>query len=109
MPRVLTARQLEVLARVAAGASYAELAVEWCIAETTVRGYGHRAVLRLGANSLPHAVLIACRAGLIDGRPQRHGDHAGYAAHVRRGEDPCPACREGERHYRTRSSRQEAA
>jgi DNA-binding CsgD family transcriptional regulator len=97
---VLTARQLEVLSRVADGATYSELAAEWHVAETTVRGYGHRAMLRLGATSMAHAVLLACRAGLLDGRPRRHGDHAGFAAHVYRGETPCEACREGDREYR---------
>jgi hypothetical protein len=45
-------------------------------------------------------VLLACHAGILDGRPRRHGDHAGYAAHVYRGEEPCDACRAGELEYR---------
>jgi hypothetical protein len=59
-----------------------------------------RVLDKLGAANAPHAVLLACRAGLLDGRPQRHGDHAGYVAHARRGEDPCDACDAGERAYR---------
>lgn len=96
----LTTRQLEVLTRVAEGATYPQLAREWHVSENTVRGYGHRAIHALGATTITNAVLIACRAGLLDGRPQRHGDHAGYAAHLYRGEDPCEKCRAGERTYR---------
>jgi hypothetical protein len=57
----------------------------------------------LGARTAPQAVLIACQLGLLDGRPQRHGDHAGYEAHRRRGENPkhCRlGCVEGERAHR---------
>ena len=60
----------------------------------------HRLMGKLGARSMPHAVLLACRAGLLDGRPQRHGDHAGFTAHIRRGEPPCDACADGELDYR---------
>jgi DNA-binding CsgD family transcriptional regulator len=66
-----------------------------------------RAKQKLGGTTTPHAILLACRAGLLDGRPRRHGDHAGYMAHRRRGEDPCEACRDGERAHR--AGRKEAA
>ncbi|MGW1160399.1 hypothetical protein ACWD48_19705 [Streptomyces sp. NPDC002519] len=33
-------------------------------------------------------------------RRERHGDHAGYAAHIYRREDPCDLCKAGEREYR---------
>ncbi|MFD4912807.1 hypothetical protein ACFWNR_06245 [Streptomyces virginiae] len=58
---------------------------------------------KLDAENAAHAVFLACRAGLLDGRPQRHGDHAGYAAHKYRGEDPKDCrhgCWEGEQAYR---------
>ncbi|MFJ5294486.1 response regulator transcription factor [Streptomyces sp. NPDC088348] len=96
----LTARELETLTRVATGATYIDLAAEWFISELAVRGYGSRAMRKLGANSIAHAVFLACHAGLLDGRPRRHGDHAGFAAHQYRGEEPCEACRAGERAYR---------
>jgi hypothetical protein len=44
-------------------------------------------------------VFLAVQAGLLDPR-RRHGDHAGFAAHRYRGEEPCEACWEGERAYR---------
>lgn len=61
----------------------------------------HRLMGKLGAASLPQAVLLACRAGILDGRPrsQRHGDHPGYTAHQKRGEEACDACKAGERAY----------
>ncbi|MFI7096768.1 helix-turn-helix transcriptional regulator [Streptomyces lydicus] len=96
----LTERELNVLQRVANGASYVMLAAEWHIAEVTVRGYGLRVMRKLGASSITHAVLLACHAGILDGRPRRHGDHAGYAAHMYRGEEPCDACHAGELEYR---------
>lgn len=96
----LTARELEVLRGVATGLTYRQLAARWGIAEITVRGYGHRLMAKLGAASMPNAVLLACQAGLLDGRPRRHGDHAGYAAHVYRGETPCDDCEAGEKAYK---------
>jgi len=67
----------------------------------------HRLMGKLGAQSMAHAVLLACQAGLLDGRPKRHGDHAGYAAHVYRGEEPCDECRTGERAYRNQRRQQQ--
>lgn len=64
----------------------------------------HRLMGKLGAASMPHAVLLACQAGILDGQRRRHGDHAGFIAHIRRSEDPwvCDkGCPEGERAYRT--------
>lgn len=62
----------------------------------------HRLLVKLGAQTTAHAVLLACQAGILDGRPRRHGDHAGYEAHRKRGEDPklCEPCRLGERAHR---------
>lgn len=94
----LTVRQWELLLRVAQGATYRQVASGWGIAEITVRGYGHRLMRALGASTIAHAVHLAHSAGLL--RPERHGDHPGYNAHLRRGEDPCERCRAGERVYR---------
>ena len=96
----LSSREQELLRAVANGDSYRQLARQWGVEEVTVRWHGHRLLAKLGANSIAHAVFLACRAGILDGRPRRHGDHAGYAAHLYRGEEPCEACRVGERAYR---------
>lgn len=94
----LTDRERQLLDAVANGASYIQLARRWGVQEITVRGYGHRVLVKLGANSIAHAVHLAHQAGLL--RRERHGDHPGYAAHLYRREDPCDACRAGERVYR---------
>ncbi|WP_370269376.1 hypothetical protein [Streptomyces sp. V4I8] len=59
---------------------------------------------KLGAKSMPHAVHLAYQTGIL--RRERHGDHAGYAAHVYRGEDPCDRCKAGEKTYRTERRQQ---
>ncbi|WP_093803958.1 helix-turn-helix transcriptional regulator [Streptomyces sp. Wb2n-11] len=98
----LTDRELELLQRVADGTTYVQLAEEWVLAEVSVRSIGARVLRKLGAATIAHAVYLACQADLLDGRPRRHGDHAGFRAHERRGEDPwlCPPCAQGERAYR---------
>jgi DNA-binding CsgD family transcriptional regulator len=103
----LTRRELELLTRVANGESYPQIAADWVVAHVTVRTTGARVMRKLGANTITHAVFVACRLGVLDPR-RRHGDHAGFVAHVRRGEEPCPSCREGEREYKTgrRAARQ---
>jgi len=60
-----------------------------------------RVLRKLGARDMAHAVLLACRAGILDGRPrsQRHGDHVGYTNHQKRGEEACAACKAGESAY----------
>lgn len=112
----LVDREVQVLAAIAAGGSYRQIAEELVLAHASVKNYAASAIKKLGARNQAHAVLLACRAGLLDGRPQRHGDHAAFVAHQRRGEDPkeCPyGCREGERAYRAalkaRQKPQEAA
>ncbi|WP_369167822.1 LuxR C-terminal-related transcriptional regulator [Streptomyces sp. R28] len=69
----------------------------------------HRLMGKLGATSLVNAVHLAWQAGIL--RRERHGDHAGYAAHTYRGEDPCDLCKAGERKYRNdlRNKPKEAA
>lgn len=58
----------------------------------------HRLMGKLGAKSLVHAVHLAYQSGLL--RRERHGDHAGFAAHRYRDEEPCDDCWAGERAYR---------
>ncbi|MFD6113639.1 LuxR C-terminal-related transcriptional regulator [Streptomyces yangpuensis] len=96
-------RVLDVLTLLAEGYTLQQIAHDWGVGPGTVRIYAARMRRYLGAETNAQAVLLACRAGILDGRRQeRHGDHAGYAAHVRRGEDPkqCEPCAAGERAYR---------
>lgn len=95
----LTARELELLTRVANGESYPQIAADWVVEQITVRTTGARVLRKLGANNIAHAVFLACQMRILDPN-RRHGDHAGFAAHVYRGEEPCEACWEGERAYR---------
>jgi DNA-binding CsgD family transcriptional regulator len=98
----LTDHELRVLSLVAQGLTHEQIARRLIMTSKGVTPTVNRAVKKLGARNAPHAVLLACRAGLLDGRPrrpQRHGDRAGFVAHVRRGEEPCPACWEGKRAY----------
>lgn len=95
----LTARQTEVIKLASTGRSYYQIGRSLGITENTVDVFMRQIFKRLGADNLPHAVLLACHAGILDGRPQRHGDHAGFAAHRYRNEEPCRACREAERAY----------
>jgi DNA-binding CsgD family transcriptional regulator len=98
----LAPRETEILQLVSQGLSYGEAArqVRPQISENTAKAHMQRVLTKLGAHHAPHAIYLACQAGILDGRPQRHGDHAGYMAHVRRGDPPCMPCRAGEREYR---------
>jgi DNA-binding CsgD family transcriptional regulator len=102
LPQPLAARELELLTRVAHGETYPQVAKDWGIEEISVRSTGWRVRQKLGASTITHAVFLACQAGIIDPK-RRHGDHAGFIAHQRRGEDPWACglgCPEGERAYR---------
>ncbi|MFC9497706.1 helix-turn-helix transcriptional regulator [Streptomyces sp. NPDC056982] len=96
----LTEREARVLNLMAAGATYEAVSRELICSDRTASWIGQRVMKKLGAKSIAHAVLLGCQAGILDGRPQRHGDHAGFAAHRYRGEEPCDACWDGERAYR---------
>jgi DNA-binding CsgD family transcriptional regulator len=100
----LARREIEVLYLTSQGYSYGESArrITPPVSENTVKAHMQHVLIKLGASSAPHAVLLACQAGLLDGRPQRHGDHAGYEAHRRRSETPCEECKAGERAHRSR-------
>jgi DNA-binding CsgD family transcriptional regulator len=103
----LATRETEILLLVSQGLSYREagLKVQPAVAENTAKAHMQRVLTKLGAHTAPQAVLLACQAGILDGRPRRHGDHAGYAAHIRAEEEPCGACVEGERAYRAEQRR----
>ncbi|MFF9175941.1 LuxR C-terminal-related transcriptional regulator [Streptomyces sp. NPDC014793] len=96
--KALTAREAEALQRVANGETYRQIAKDWGVEEITVRTTGARVMKKLGANTISHAVHLAWQAGIF--RRERHGDHAGYTAHLRRGEPPCDDCAKGEIDYR---------
>lgn len=95
----LTEHETRVLELVALGHTQQQIAQMLFITPKGVTPTVNRAVKKLGAQNATHAVYLACGAGILEpGR--RHGDHAGFAAHMYRGEDPCAACREGENAYR---------
>lgn len=94
----LPGRQLELLQRVAHGATYRQVASEWDINEITVRGYGHRLMRALGASTIAHAVHIAHSRGLIGPKPDC-GTRAAYRRHVVAGEPTDMACRVAHQRY----------
>ncbi|MGW4505743.1 response regulator transcription factor [Streptomyces sp. NPDC004436] len=110
----LAPREIEFLQLTSQGFSYVESArrVRPQVSENTAKAHMQHVLTKLGASNAAHAVLLGCRAGILDGRPQRHGDHAGYEAHLRRGEDPkqCEhGCWAGERAYRNAQRARERA
>jgi DNA-binding CsgD family transcriptional regulator len=99
----LTPHQLNALQRASLGQTHKQIARGLRIDEKSVGKLMTEVFRKLGARNMPNAILLACQAGLLDGRPQRHGDHAGFIAHQRRGEDPWACelgCPDGEREYR---------
>jgi DNA-binding NarL/FixJ family response regulator len=63
--RMLSARELEVLALVARGRSTDNIAGELCISRNTVRAHVRNILDGLRAHNRAHAVAIALSAGLI--------------------------------------------
>ncbi|MEV5129239.1 helix-turn-helix transcriptional regulator [Streptomyces sp. NPDC053705] len=96
----LTNHERHVLYLIAHGHTQEDIARQLFTTPKGITPTVNRAMKKLGALNAPHAVLLACQAGLLDGKPRRHGDHAGFAAHLRRGEEPCESCWDGERAYR---------
>ena len=62
----LSARELEVLKRVAAGNSNRSVASLMCLSEDTVKSHMKNISSKLGANDRTHAVMIAVKRGMID-------------------------------------------
>jgi len=91
--------ELAVLVGVANGQTYRIIAKQINYTYKSVKEVGVRVLRKLGAEDMPHAVFLACGAGILDPK-RRHGDHAGFAAHKYHEEEPCEACWEGERAYR---------
>lgn len=96
----LTVLEQETLELVSAGLTFPQIGRRLGVTADAAELRMRRVMRKLGASSSAHAVLLACRAGLLDGRPQRHGDHPGYEAHIRRGDKICDPCRDGEKAYR---------
>ncbi|WP_309031347.1 hypothetical protein [Streptomyces alfalfae] len=95
----LNAVELRVLEGRARGHSYMQIAAQIHYTYSSTVNVGSRVIDKLGARDMAHAVFLAVQAGLLEPR-RRHGDHAGFVAHRRRGEEPCGACKEGESAYR---------
>ena len=51
-------KESETLHLLSQGLSYEQIAAQWDVAASTVRTHAHRAVEKLGANSLAHAIAI---------------------------------------------------
>ena len=97
----LTDHELHILRMIANGHTHAQIARQLCITHKGLTSTVSRAIRKLGATNAPNAVHLAYQAGIL--RRERHGDHAGFIAHTRRGEDPWACtrgCPEGERAYR---------
>ena len=56
---------MQVLAGLADGLTLGQIATEWGLTYATVRNHSIALRLRLGANTLPHAMAIAHRDGLF--------------------------------------------
>ena len=61
----LTARELDVLRRVAAGRSNKAIAIDLQISESTVKAYLAAVLAKLGADGRTHGVMIAVKRGII--------------------------------------------
>ncbi|MEU6990331.1 LuxR C-terminal-related transcriptional regulator [Streptomyces sp. NPDC046465] len=67
----LTTRELEVLQLIANGFTYAEIGEHLSVGIDGAKGSASRLMVRLGALNAPHAVFLACQAGILRGRPGR--------------------------------------
>lgn len=105
----LTDHELRVLRLVSLGHTHQEIADELVMTAKGVTPTVNRAIRKLGARNAVHAVHLAYQAGIF--RRERHGDHAGYTAHIRRREPVCDDCARGEIAYRAarRSTRRQQA
>jgi len=63
----LTDREVEILRRVAAGASNKVIAWHLALSEATVKCHIRSILTKLSANDRTHAVTIAMKRGFIDG------------------------------------------
>ncbi|MGW0626462.1 LuxR C-terminal-related transcriptional regulator [Streptomyces sp. NPDC002758] len=108
--RSLTDHELRILRLVSLGQTHQEIADHLVMTRKGLTATVNRTIHKLGARNAPHAVHLAYQAGIL--RRERHGDHPGFIAHQRRGEDPWACdkgCPEGERAYRTEQRRKRQA
>jgi two-component system, NarL family, response regulator len=63
---LLTAREIDILQRVAAGNANKEIAAQLSLAEETVKSHVRNILAKLGANDRTHAVTIGLKRGIID-------------------------------------------
>ena len=63
----LTQHEMSVLQGVADGETYAQIGQRIYLTEKSVSNVATRVMRKLGARTMPHAVWLACRAGLLDG------------------------------------------
>ncbi|WP_330479925.1 helix-turn-helix transcriptional regulator (plasmid) [Streptomyces platensis] len=97
--------QMRILQLLAEGNDQEQIAYIARVSEKTVRNHLQKMKQVFGAFNNTHLVHLAYQSHVLEAPPRhRHGDHAGYAAHLYRGEKPCEACRAGERKYRAELS-----
>ncbi|MBC9730735.1 response regulator transcription factor [Streptomyces sp. TRM68367] len=70
----LTAREREVMARVAEGHSNDEIAEKLFVSPLTVRTHVHRAMTKLGARDRAQLVVVAYQSGLVRAAPPPSGE-----------------------------------
>jgi DNA-binding CsgD family transcriptional regulator len=95
----LSRREADFLHRLIQGDTIQQIAEDWHYGESGARSIGDRLRKKLGAKTNAQAVFIACQLKILEPN-RRHGDHAGFAAHRYRDEEPCDDCWAGERAYR---------
>ena len=105
----LSDRQQRILRLRAEGLTGPQIARAENLAISTVDHHERVIVHVLRAVNITNAVHLAYQAGIL--RRERHGDHAGYTAHIRRHETPCDDCARGEIAYRAarRSNRRQTS
>ena len=70
-PSPLSAREREIMKRVALGQDGPEIARDLVVSPATVRTHIGNAIRKLGARSRAHAIALALRGGLLDDAPVR--------------------------------------
>lgn len=96
---VFSDREVQFLQRLARGETLQEVAREDNFSDSGIRWFAKRLRTKMGARTNEQLVFLSCQLGILEPK-RRHGDHAGFAAHRYRKEEPCDECWEGERAYR---------
>lgn len=91
-----------IVQRMALGDTYQQAGRQWGTTGKSAGFAGYRAMRKLGAKSIAHAVAIALDTELI--HPEDCGTVRTYYWHKSHGEEPCTACRAARGdHDRTRA------